>query len=254
MDAISLYSGGLLFLGGLIAGAINTLAGNGSIITLTLCTEWVGLTPSVANGTNRLGVLMQSLSGTWALHRHHRLSLHGTKAPMVVVIIGSLLGIWLATWLEESEFKKLYPWFLLFIFLVLLAKPDRWIRPNPNPQPVFPWYIWPIWFVIGMYGGLIQLGVGVFFLAAMILLGRFGWPEANAAKIVVVAIFTVIAVAAFGISGMIHLPTALILAIGQALGAWAAVKYLIGIPQAQKISYYLLLTVTGITLLRYFIL
>ena len=51
-----MLSDGLLIFGGVIAGIINTLAGNGSVITLSLCTEWVGLSPSIANGTNRLGV------------------------------------------------------------------------------------------------------------------------------------------------------------------------------------------------------
>ncbi|MEP7266158.1 MAG: sulfite exporter TauE/SafE family protein [Saprospiraceae bacterium] len=242
-----------LILGGIAAGIVNTLAGNGSVITLALCTELVGLSPSVANGTNRLGVLMQSISGTLALKKHGKLSLTDTWKPMICVIVGAIFGIWLATALDDVSFKKLYPWFLLFIFLVLLIKPQRWIQNDPSIKSEIKWYLWPILFLIGVYGGLIQIGVGVFFLAAMIMIGHFPWINANAAKIVVVGIFTTFAVVLFGMNGLIHMQTALFLALGQAIGAWLGVRYMSKYPQAQKVSFFLLLVVTAFTLIRQFV-
>jgi len=242
-----------LVIGGVVAGIINTLAGNGSVITLSLCTELIGLSPSVANGTNRLGVLTQSISGAATLYNSKRLILKDTWPAMITVILGAFFGIGLAVIIDENSFKKLYPWFLLFIFIVLLLKPEKWIHEQKEIKAEYPFYIYPVFFIIGVYGGLIQLGVGVFFLAAMILLGQHPWKNANNAKIVVVGIFTVIAVVVFGFTGHIHMSTAIALAIGQTCGAWFAAMYLTHHKQVRKISYYLLLTVTGYTIIKNFI-
>ena len=56
----------IAILGGAFAGVINTLAGNGSAITLTILTELIGLPGNLANGTNRVGIFTQSLFGVWA--------------------------------------------------------------------------------------------------------------------------------------------------------------------------------------------
>jgi len=236
-----------------MAGVINTLAGNGSVITLSLCTELIGLSPSVANGTNRLGILTQSISGTWNLYRHNRLDLQGTYRSIVLVSCGALLGIWLATRVSDENFKILYPWFLVFIFLVLIVKPERWLRADQNVNSLENWYVYPLYFLIGIYGGFIQIGVGVFYLAVMIILAKKPWMRANAAKIVVTGIFTFFAVIIFQFNGYFHMHTAIFLAIGQSIGAWLGVKYLSQYPQAHKISYYLLIGITGITIIRQFL-
>ena len=50
----------IAFGGAFLAGMINALAGNGSVITLTILTAFMGLPATVANGTNRVGVLMNA--------------------------------------------------------------------------------------------------------------------------------------------------------------------------------------------------
>jgi uncharacterized membrane protein YfcA len=243
----------ILVLGGILAGIINTLAGNGSVITLSLCTEMIGLSPSVANGTNRLGILTQSISGTWNLHRHKKLNLEGTYRSIAVVSSGALLGIWIATQVSDDNFKALYPWFLVFIFLVLILKPERWLKADENINQSEKWYVYPLYFLIGIYGGFIQIGVGVFYLAVMIMLAKKPWMRANAAKIVVTGIFTAFAVFIFQAKGYFDLHTAIYLALGQTVGAWLGVKYLNQYPGAHKLSYYILICITAMTIVRQFL-
>ncbi len=243
----------LLSLGGLLAGMINTLAGNGTVITMSLCTEIIGLSPSIANGTNRLGVLTQSITGSYGLYKRKKLLLQGTYQAMECMMAGAILGIWIATVINDAMFRKIYPWFLVFVFVVLILRPERWLKPATDLDYKPPFYIWFIYFLVGIYGGLIQLGVGVFFLAATIMLHRLPWSHANAAKIFVVGLFTIIAVIVFSRKGLFDLHTAIFLAIGQSLGAWLAVRYLHHLPQAHKISYYILLAVTGATILKQFL-
>ncbi len=243
----------ILICGGILAGIINTLAGNGSVVTLTLCTELIGLSPSIANGTNRLGILTQSISGTWSLYKHKKLLLEGTSWSIGIVTLGALLGIWIAIQIQDDDFKVMYPWFLVFIFFVLILKPERWLKPQDKSNYRPPWYIWPIYFGIGIYGGLIQLGVGVFYLATSVMIARLPWLNANAGKIVVTGLFTVIAVIVFHANGLFHLHTAIFLAIGQTLGAWLGVKYLSHHVKAQQVSYYLLLLITGLSIIKQFL-
>lgn len=243
----------ILVLGGILAGIINTLAGNGSVITLSLCTEMVGLSPSIANGTNRLGILTQSISGTWNLYKHNKLHLGGTVHSIILVSCGALLGIWMATRVSDEDFKVLYPWFLVFIFLILILKPERWLKADQNVNLQEKWYIYPLYFIIGIYGGFIQLGVGVFYLAVMIILAKKPWIRANAAKIVVTGVFTVFAVIIFQSKGYFDLHTAVFLAFGQSIGAWLGVKYLSQYAGAHKLSYYILICITGLTIIRQFL-
>lgn len=242
----------ILIAGGMLAGIINTLAGNGSVITLSLCTELIGLSPSIANGTNRLGILTQSIAGTWSLHRSGKLLLAGTGRAIVLVTLGALTGIWIATQVNDDQFRQWYPWFLVFIFIVLVLKPERWLKADLNVVSREAWYLFPIYFLIGVYGGFIQIGVGVFFLAAMIVLARKPWQNANAAKILVTGLFTFFAVIIFQSRGLFDLKTALYLALGQTFGAWLGVKYLNHYAHAHKASYYILLVITGFTIIRQF--
>lgn len=242
----------ILIAGGVLAGIINTLAGNGSVITLSLCTELIGLSPSIANGTNRLGVLTQSIAGTWSLHRSGKLLLAGTGRAIILVTLGALTGIWIATLVNDDQFRQWYPWFLVFIFMVLVLKPERWLKADLNVVSLEAWYLFPIYFLIGVYGGFIQIGVGVFFLAAMIVLARKPWKNANAAKILVTGLFTFFAVIIFQSRGLFDLKTALYLALGQTFGAWLGVRYLNHYAHAHKASYYILLVITGFTIIRQF--
>ena len=78
----------IAIVGAFVAGAINTLAGNGSAITLTILTELLGLPGTVANGTNRVGVLTQSLAGSWAFYRKGRLQLQHSGFYIALTSLG----------------------------------------------------------------------------------------------------------------------------------------------------------------------
>ncbi|MFT4972598.1 MAG: putative membrane protein YfcA, partial [Saprospiraceae bacterium] len=75
--------------GGLVAGCINTLAGNGSAITLTILTEVLGLPGNVANGTNRLGVMAQSSAATFAFYNNGKIDWERSKLYVILTTIGA---------------------------------------------------------------------------------------------------------------------------------------------------------------------
>ena len=59
----------LLFVTGFVAGTINVIAGGGSFLTLPLLI-FLGLPAGVANGTNRVGILVESVGAVWGFHRY----------------------------------------------------------------------------------------------------------------------------------------------------------------------------------------
>jgi len=77
-------------------------------------------------------------------------------------------------------------------------------------------------FLIGIYGGFIQAGVGIFLLAGLVLGIGYGLVNANALKVLIVFVFTIFALIVFVINGQVLWGIGILLAIGNALGGWVA--------------------------------
>ena len=96
------YHYGIAIFGGFAAGVINTLAGSGSAITLTILTELLGLPGNMANGTNRVGVLTAGIAGTFAFHKNGKLDIAKSKRYTIPTIIGAIVGVFVAVWHREN--------------------------------------------------------------------------------------------------------------------------------------------------------
>ena len=142
----------IIIFGSAFAGALNTLAGNGSAITLTILTELLGLPPNIANGTNRIGVAAQSIAGVYAFKKNGKLDIHASSKYIVPTIIGSIIGIIVATQVTHAEFKSVFSWLMVAMLFVILARPKRWLRPDESGQPLPIWLAIPIFLALGFYG------------------------------------------------------------------------------------------------------
>jgi uncharacterized membrane protein YfcA len=112
---------------------------------------------------------------------------------------------------------------LVFMFFVILYKPEQWVREHSlTITSKRRWWVSLIFFFIGIYGGFIQAGVGFFLLAALVLGAGVGLTKANALKVVIVFLFTAVALAVFIVSGQVNWFMGLLLAAGQGLGALVA--------------------------------
>lgn len=242
----------LASLGALFAGALNTLSGNGSTITLTILTEFLGLPPNVANGTNRVGVFAQSSASAWVFHKGGQLETAKRRNYIIIIFIGALAGTVLALNMSNDQFKFVFKWLVVFMFLTVLIKPKRWLQKTDldfNP----PWYLYtPLLFAIGFYGGFIQMGMGVFFLVVMVLVLRINIIESNALKVFVIALYTLMAIALFAYRGLIDWKIGGIMAIGQTLGGWLTAKFVTGVSWADKAAYYMLIFVLVIAIGKMF--
>jgi len=80
-------------------------------------------------------------------------------------------------------------------------------------------------FVIGIYGGFIQAGVGIFILLALTSINQIGLVKSNAIKALVVFIYTIGALAVFALNDQINYVYGFVLAIGNASGGWIGSRW-----------------------------
>ena len=199
------------------AGVVNTLAGGGSLLTVPLLVL-LGLPGGIANGTNRVGVLLQSWVAAW---RFRALGVGGLReaAPVLLpVAAGALIGAWGISQLSDSLFERAFGVVMLLLLVPLLRE---LVVPRPeSDQP--PARLGPRWavifFGIGLYGGSFQAGVGIPLLFALSYAG-FDLVRANAIKVIVTAVLTLTAVPVFLLAGQIAWGPAGVLAVGYSAGA-----------------------------------
>jgi len=239
----------IAFLGALIAGGINTLAGNGSAITLTILMELLGLPANVANGTNRVGVLANGIGGAFAFQRAGRFEGQSDERKrdmwriIIVCTLGALVGIYLSLIITNAAYKAVFRYLLFIMLIVVLVKPKRWLVVPEDKPPLSPWVSIPLFFALGIYGGFIQMGMGVFFLAIMVLAAHYEIIQANVVKVVVVTAYTLIAVAIFAWRDLIAWEIGALMALGQLIGGYLTARFAAKDPRAGLYAYRLLIVV-----------
>lgn len=222
MESYILYP--LVILAGFIAGFINTLAGSGSLVTLPLLI-FMGLPANVANGTNRIGILLQNVVGVNSFRNNEALDLRGMLWLGIPAAIGSVIGAQIAVNLDEKLMERTIGAIMVVMLFIILLRPKRWLQGTLTQLEGRPTLLqFVIFFLIGIYGGFIQAGVGIFLLAGLVLAVGYDLVRANAVKVGIVLFFTVFALAVFIKNGQVDFQVGLILAIGNMLGAWVGAK------------------------------
>ena len=211
--------------GGFLAGVINTFAGNGSTITLGILTEVLGLSGNMANGTNRIGIFVQGIFSLEAFQRNKKLYWQESKLYISLGIIGALCGATVALNISSETFKFVYKYVMLAILILLFINPKHWTNPVPRIKKLPLYYSIPIFLSLGFYGGFIQMGMGIFFLAVMVLVVGLPLLESNAIKVLMVTTYTAIVLAMFHYKGLIDWKIGSIMAVGQMLGGYLAAVY-----------------------------
>jgi len=215
----------LVILAGFFAGAINTLAGSGSLITLPVLI-FLGLPATVANGTNRVAILLQNVVSSSSYQRQGALDGPGALKLSIPALLGALLGAQIAVNLNEELMRRVIGVLLLLMLVVILLRPQRWLRGKRQSLEGWPTVKQGMaMFGIGLYGGFIQAGVGIFLLSALVLAIGYDLVRANAVKVVVVLVFTVFALIVFVRNDQVDWGIGLLLASGNMLGAWLATRW-----------------------------
>ena len=110
------------------------------------------------------------------------------------------------------------------MFFIVLWRPSKWLKDRQGITPVPYWAQAGIFFLIGIYGGFIQAGVGFFLLAGLVLGAGYDLVRANAVKVFIVLLYTPVALAFFIYNHQVNFAFGFILAAGSMLGAWVGAK------------------------------
>lgn len=242
----------LAILAGALAGIINTLAGSGSAVTLPML-DLLGLPAPVANATNRVGVAIQNVVGIATFRSSGALDLGGSMWLTVPAMLGAIVGAYVATLLDKEQMELAIGVMMVLILITIFVNPKKWLREQSEVQAGRPsLLILLIFFAIGIYGGFIQAGVGVFLLTALVLGAGYTLVHANAIKLVIVLALTIVALAVFIWSPIeIDWGIGLLMAVGQSMGAWLAARFATRVPNANVWVRRLLIVVVVYSIVKY---
>lgn len=232
MIELSLPALCLLLATGYVAGVINTLAGGGSNLTLPAL-MLLGLPADVANATNRVGVLLQSVAGVHGFHRRGRLALHDVVPVLVPNLLGGLVGAIAAVVLPVMLLKPLLLGTMVGMTLLMLLRPATVAPPagtSPLPLRGRP-RAWVVLFLTGIYGGFVQAGVGFVLIAALAGTLRYDLVRSNALKMLCTGAFTLVALLVFVAEGLVSWLPGLALGASTMLGATHGVRLAVGASQ-----------------------
>lgn len=212
-----------LFAGGLFAGVVNVMAGGGSLVTLPLLV-FLGVPPTVANGTNRVALLLQNTTAVAGFHRAGRLPWRLTGRTVIATLLGAAVGAVVASRLSNEAFRPILGVILIVMAAFLLLGPSRWLEPKGDPERPLGWRMHLAFFGIGIWGGFIQAGIGFFILAALVLGLGLDLVRANGVKVALVLIYTVLALGVFALEGKVDWIAGAILAAGNGLGGYLGAR------------------------------
>ena len=226
----------MLFGVGSAAGVINVMAGGGSSLTLPTLI-FMGLDGPTANGTNRVALMIQNIMGVWSFRREKvsRLSLSLKLAAWTLP--GAIIGAIAAVNVSDALFQRILGVILIGVVITMLI-PRSGKHETTQDGRSSKW-AYPALFLIGFYGGFIQLGVGFLFMAVFYHVLRMDLVFTNMHKLTIVLIYTVPALLIFALNGNVNWILGLSLAAGNGCGAYWGAR--LAVRGGEKIIRYVLI-------------
>ena len=218
----------LLILVGMVTGFINTVAGGGSVIILPVLILFFGLPAGVANGTNRIGIIIQTVFSAWGFKSKgiSPFVLGKTKSIIlgIITLIGAVIGAEISIDIPEELFIKILSFVMVGVLVLTFwkPKPPQLLKTQPNLAYLITVIVF---FFIGMYAGFIQAGTGLLLILALSILNNLTLVKSNALKTVLVFIFTIGTISVFAYHNQINYLYGILLGIGNAIGGWTASRW-----------------------------
>jgi len=227
---------GALLGAGLVAGWINTLAGTGSVIAIPALIFW-GLPAGIANATLRVAIVVQCATGLIA-YRRSGLAIQRSDLRVVLpTLVGAGAGAFAASRLPNAIFEPLLIGTLAVMAVALLWDP-RALAPGPDERPRTPHLVGILALIgAGFYGGMLQAGVGLVLLVVLSGLLRYDLVRGNALKLVITLAVNVVTLGVFLAADQVRWAPGAVMAIGNMVGAWLAVRFAVkrGQDQVKKV-------------------
>lgn len=211
---------------GTIAGFINAVAGGGSLLTLPLLI-FLGLPPAIANGTNRVSVLALTATAAGGYASKGINTFPYSLWLGLAAIPGALLGAWLAVDIDGDLFNKILAGIMIIALASILLDPIMKKKMGGVERMETKHKVINIllYFMIGVYGGFIQAGIGFVMLVTLSMVHRMDLAKANSIKVSVVFIYTLAVLGFFIWQDKVNWLYGITLAIGTSAGAWIGSRW-----------------------------
>jgi uncharacterized protein len=220
MEDIIYYTA--LFLIGVFSGIINVVAGGGSSFTLPALI-FFGLDSVVANGTNRIAVVVQNIAAVTSFRNEKIFLWQKSLKLSLLTLPGTIIGAIVALRVDDKLFDLILGIIMIGIVITMIIPTKKKVYGEGVEKISFSVYL--VMFAIGFYGGFIQVGVGFMIMAALHYMMKMNLLIVNVHKVFIVLFFTLPALIVFIIAGNVNWLLGSILALGNGVGAWWAAKH-----------------------------
>jgi len=193
------------------AGAINSVAGGGTLLTFPALTWILGSSATAAvaaNATSTVALFPGSIAATWGYRRELSGQGKWILPLMIPSIIGSCIGTWLVVTQPEKIFQEMVPWLILAASALFLLQPaiTKWTgigQPHAQPSTGTLAGIIGFQFLIALYGGYFGAGIGILMLSSLALMGLGDIHRMNALKSVLASTINGVSVTMFIVNGKV---------------------------------------------------
>jgi hypothetical protein len=208
------------------AGAVNAVAGGGTLLTFPSLLAVVN--PVAANATSTMALCPGSLAAGWGYRTELARCRKHLWRLLPPSLLGGLIGSLLVTRLPKEIFAAAVPWLLIGASLLLLMqKPlSRYLGAKPHEEPsgrtvaaiVF------FQFLVGVYGGYFGAGIGILMLSSLAFMGIPNIHEMNAVKSILASAMNGVTILIFLFSGVIVWKYAALMVVTGTLGGYAGAR------------------------------
>lgn len=224
----------LLFLAGLVGGALNAVAGGGSFIGFPALL-FSGIPAVPANATNTVALWTGLAFSGGAFRGHLKVRRTVLISLAAVSIMGGILGALLLLRTPGDKFLKIIPWLMLFALILFVFGPkltpahDPAATHDPTVKAIAAASFFQL--LVAIYGGYFGGGMGFVILAMLTAFGMADIHEMNALKVVLSSATNGIAVLIFILKHAVYWPQALVMVCGAALGGYFGAHYSLQLPK-----------------------
>lgn len=223
-----------LILAAAAGGAINAVAGGGTLVTFPTLL-FFGTAPVVANATSTLALVIGTGGSVFGYRRHLPAVRNWLMRFLFVSVLGGLIGSVLLTRTSNETFSKLVPFLILFATLIFLAQGAfrrfAGMEPGGGQHSRHVWGAIFFQFAVAIYGGYFGAGIGILMLASLGFIGLSNIHEMNTLKTVLGSLINLVAAVWFIFAGLIDWPRAAVMTVGALSGYYLGAHFSQRIPQ-----------------------
>jgi uncharacterized membrane protein YfcA len=223
----------VVFVAAIIAGAVNSVAGGGTVFNFTGLV-WYGLPTVNANATNATSLIPGSLGGAVAMRQDLKTQQRDLIILLIPTVLASLLGALVVANTSESIFRRVVPFLILFATLIFASRNviTRWVQSRAASAKTSE-QITPLGYALGLalqfliafYGGYFGAGIGILMLTSLSIMGMQNIHKMNALKNMLAVGINGTAAIFFVLSGRVVWPMALLAAVGSTIGGYGLGSY-----------------------------